>query len=177
MYVRFGGFALLLAIVLGSHAAFADDEFARKGAYAGAGGVWAIEEFGDGADDPYAGGFNLTLGYRVSQVLSVETEFEWVGHWYRDEDTAEEIRLSMWSWSANLKGNVPIGRISPYGVIGFGFYRVASERPPFALTGSTDDIDAMMKAGAGIDIYITKNVVFSPEWAYDFLFNGTESYD
>jgi opacity protein-like surface antigen len=186
MYVCFGGLALLIALVLGASPVLADDEFTRKGFYAGVGGVFAIEEFGDGADEPYGGGFDLTLGYRVGPVVSLETEFEWVGHWFRNEDTVDQIRISMWTWSANLKGNVPLGwikpdsalaRIQPYGTVGFGFYRVIYERFVEIAPGSSDDIDAMMMVAAGIDFYVTKNVVLSPEYSYNFLFNGTESLD
>jgi len=177
MHARLAGLALLAAMLLGSGPAVADDEFARKGVYAGAGGVFAIEEFGDGADDPYAGGFDLTLSYRASEVLSVETEFEWVGNWERTVVGEADTKINMYAWSANVKGNVPLGRISPYGTIGFGFYRVRYSRGMDSLPPPEDDIDAMMLAAVGVDFYLTKNLVLSPEWSYNFLFNGTASLD
>lgn len=177
MHARLAGLALGVAILLGSNPAGADDEFARKGAYAGGGAVWAIENFGDDVDDPYGGGFDLTLGYRVSEVLSVETEFEWVGNWDRTVPGEADTTINMFAWSANVKGNVPLGRISPYGAFGFGFYRVRYARGMDSIPPPDDDIDAMMLAAVGIDFYLTRHVVLSPEWSYNFLFNSTSSLD
>ena len=185
MYARLGGVAILVVVLLSSVSARADDEFDRKGFYAGAGGIVAFQNFGTKPDNNVGGGFDLQLGYRLTEVISVETEFEWAGFWDTTNQPPSGVppqpvpdtRSNVYTWSLNLKANVPLGRISPYAGLGFGFHRVRYQRDEFAVPGSSDDINAMMKVMLGVDFYVTEHIVLTPAASYNVLFNGNDGRD
>jgi opacity protein-like surface antigen len=171
------------ALLLPAAAVHADEEFERKGMYMAAGGLAALQNFGltDTSND-WVGGFDLRLGYRMNRVVSVETEYQWVGNWSDPGDAIasppiDPSEINAWTWSANVKGNVPLGRIQPYGLIGVGMYRVAIKRGMDDYPAPQDDIDAMMKGAIGVDFYVSRNFVVSPEVSYSALFDQNDSFD
>lgn len=183
MFDRFAALIVAAAALLLPAAVRADDDFERKGMYLAAGGLAALQNFGEiDPSNDWAGGFDFRLGYRVNSVVSVETEYQWVGNWDDPGDATsvppiDPSRVNAWTWSANVKGNVPLGRIQPYGLIGVGFYRVAINRGVDDYPAPEDDIDAMMKGAIGVDFYVTRRLVLSPEVSYSALFDQKSSFD
>lgn len=181
----FGRIAVLLAAaatvsMFASGSALADDdEFARKGVYVAAGGLAAIENFGeDESDDLVAGGFDLRAGYRANEILSLETEFAYAGKWLIPAEAPDaDGELNIWTWSLNVKANVPLGRISPYGVFGVGMHRSRADRGRDSSPPGQENIDAMFKGGIGVDFYVTRHIVLTPEVYYSANVDGKDNLD
>jgi opacity protein-like surface antigen len=178
MLCRIATYAVSVACVIAAGAATAEDDFTRKGIYVSAGGLVAFENFGEYETDDLVGGFDLHLGYRASEFISLETEFEWAGKWSTegqpDEDPGD---INVYTLSANLRGHVPFGRIQPYLVFGFGFHRSKVDRGSFSEGSSNDVVDGMIKGGLGVEYYLTRHIALGVEGAYSALFNRTNNTD
>ncbi len=162
---------LLLAPIAG-HAA--DDEaeeadFSRDGAYVRASGQVAWTTSQQGFPVPLLVswepefGLDVTLGWRNSERIGVETEFEWITN-------TEGAEYGSWLLGANLKYYVLKDRIQPY-LIG-GINGTWTKVP-----GATDSLyDWSFRNGIGVDYYLTRHWALSSEttfvWGVGDLWNN-----
>jgi opacity protein-like surface antigen len=167
-------FVAALALLPGAAAAY-DDDFARSGPYIGIGGIYTqnglIEDEVDDAlpsgvdlDVDDSAGVNALFGYRILPWLAAELQYEYVDGF---DITAvagpitQKIEVQSHLVTANLKAILPIWRIHPYLLAGAGVIRWEfDESGPFDVV-SSGETDFAGRAGAGIDFYLTRNIVLN----------------
>lgn len=126
-------------------------------------------------------GADVRFGRRLNSNLSVEAQFE-----YQKFDTEIDnwgpISVDTYGVTVNLKVSILTGRIQPYGLIGGGFM-YANPDSPFpiedilASRNSSDitkyteiidarDFGALMRLGAGVDVYLNEHVYMMAETTF-----------
>ncbi len=144
-------------------------EFARKGFYVGAGGIYAIENFNRTGslsfDDSL--GFNLRLGYRLHPHIAVEAAGEKTLGF-----DVKQFNGDIETWVATINGKffALTGQVQPYALVGVGAMNATTDGL-LILVGSngqpsTNETDVAFRYGAGVDTYITKNWVVNLEGSY-----------
>lgn len=146
-------------------------DYAAPGAYIGAGGIYAIENFQHthGLDVDNSSGFQVRGGYRFLPNLAAELLYQR----YTQFDTDPVGHASGWGLFANVKGIILTGRFQPFALVGLGYasgsqsFRNEKGTAPFPTNISTDDNSAFaMRFGGGLDIYLTPNWQTGFEVAY-----------
>jgi opacity protein-like surface antigen len=140
--------------------AMAQDEeeadFGRQGAYAIGRAKWAIVD----SDDPLGPnatldwqsnfGIDLTIGWRETEVLAIEGEFEWI-------PSVDGISSGTWLLGANTKFYAMTDRIQPYLVLGFnGMWAKVDGNDRY-------EVDWGFRQGIGLDYYLTKDLAITGE--------------
>jgi hypothetical protein len=164
--------AALGAALAAAPAALAQD-YLRTGWYAGARGVYAVEDFdlpGD-VDDDF--GFNLFGGYRLFSFLGSDFEFEYVDAMaVRGEPAGPnfDVRTFVLSWNFRayplawaFPPSSPFQRVQPYLAAGVSNQWVQIQRFP---SGDKDEGNFAGRLGAGIDVYLTENVALTTNGIY-----------
>jgi opacity protein-like surface antigen len=179
---------LLVCLAFASSPAWAQsDDFARRGAYLGVAGTYAIYTkaedeledafggvFGDvDLDNPF--GLNARAGYRFHSHFAAEGEFEWLSEADFDTDGAGSGNLpNGFVFTANGKAYALKGRFQPYVMAGPGFMIVDGD-------GSDDlggeEADFAARFGAGLDIYITRNILVDLHASYVLPVDDLEDLD
>jgi opacity protein-like surface antigen len=172
---RFHGILITLvscAVIAPSLAAA--DDFVRFGPYLGLNGAFGYPLFEDkvqdslgpvlGADTQldYTWGLNARAGVRLLSFLAVEAQYEWMQNFQIQPSNAgiPDIDLMGNTLTGNLKLYIPIRRIQPYFLAGFGFTNYKVEVTGF---GSRKDTYFAGRLGAGADVYITKHWAVNAE--------------
>jgi opacity protein-like surface antigen len=123
-------------------------------------------------------------GYRCHPRISAELQFEKVTDFdgsimengTPSNDSARNFDLELESlvFTNNLKGHLLTGRTQPFALLGVGFMRMESKA--YDSTGASTDgraanarertVNVAFRYGAGLDFYLTKNVVMTAEGSY-----------
>jgi opacity protein-like surface antigen len=169
--------AVLAAALLAPPAAPAED-FVRDGWYAGARGVYALEDFdlrqgGLDADVDDDFGFNLFAGYRMLKGLASDFEFEYVDALparaepagpsfdVRTFDLAWNFRVYPLAWV--FEPDSVFQRVQPYLSAGPSIQWVQLERIP---GNDRDEGNFAGRLGGGLDLYVTENIVITGDAIY-----------
>jgi len=123
--------------------------------------MFAVETFNNtgGLNFESSPGYNLRLGYRFHPNIAVEAMAEnAVG--FDLKGFGGEI--STWTTTVNGKFFALTGQFQPYGLLGIGAMQLKDKTPGPSL----NDFDLALRYGAGIDTYITENLVFNMEVSY-----------
>jgi hypothetical protein len=155
---------LILMIALSSFVAlpsFADDEdgaegidYARRGLYAGGhvllGSTRSDHPFGSDAELDWdtAGGIDLLVGWRESERLAYELQFDWLM-------SRDGIEYGNWAFGANMKYFFMEERWQPYFLSGVNGL-VAKVK-----NGSGSHFDWGFRHGVGLDYYLSENIALS----------------
>lgn len=149
--------------------------YARDGAYVGAGGLYAVELFDDnsvgGARTDNSWGFEVHGGYRFHPNAAAELRYEWFNEFDLDPG-----HIDGWAISINGKGYILTGRFQPYGLVGLGFMHGEGSAGNFAGAAHPSN-GFMMRFGGGMDVYATENIVVGPEFAYLLPTGSAEDLD
>jgi len=123
-------------------------------------------------------------GYRCHPRISAELQFEALADFdgsirengTPSNDSARNFDLELESlvFTDNLKGHLLTGRTQPFVLLGVGFMRMESKArdstggtiPGRAAQASERTVNVAFRYGAGLDFYLTKNVVMSAEGSY-----------
>ena len=173
-----------------------DDDFARRGFFLGASGVYAREDFDEGkeeqslrkANEPFpvdfslkdrnTGGLRVKGGRRCHERFSVEVEVEWLDDFTAKLDAVGNGKVNDISFSPvvggiNVKGYLLTGRIQPFALLGVGAMSIRTES-----TNTTGDLKAsqdtgllVARFGGGVDYYVTRNWVLSGQ--ADYVYSAT----
>ena len=162
-----------LVFSLGSAVYAQDVDYARRGAYFGAGAFLAFENFDDeipgvpvDADDSW--GLNARVGYRLHPHFAAELQYEWYDDFDIEVFGIKAAELDGWSLGVNGKGYLLTGRFQPYVLVGGGLLDVEIE-DTLGLGLSEDEEAFMWRFGVGLDSYLVGepgNMVLSIEAAY-----------
>jgi opacity protein-like surface antigen len=165
-----------LALPAAAHAqAQATDDYARRGFYLGGGGTYAFENFQDtgGIDFDDSIGANALVGYRLFSRFATQVSFEWVEGFELDEDAFFDLEVETFLLTFDVKAVPLTGRFQPYLVAGVGALYAETE----VLGTDFDDADFAARAGAGIDLYLTRNIFLALEAAYVLPTGDVEDLD
>jgi opacity protein-like surface antigen len=174
---------LTAALLIATPAVSEEEEsrFARNGPYVGGNIVGAsfvrLDQRGDLEGDEVAG-FNLYGGYRLTPVLAIEVQYEWLDKTDLHVDGTGDVgNLEIWSASANLKVFFWTERFQPYAVVGFGGMGADFEDSSgLGLGIGGTESDLAFRFGAGLDFYVTEHIVASAGANY-LLPGGSELED
>jgi len=139
-----------------------EDDFARKGAYVSAYGVYALNLYRD-TDKDYGNspGANVRVGYRGNEWYALEAVFEWI---HRFEANDPDVQARTLIGGVNAKFFPLHGRFQPYGLIGVNGYDINSKRE--TKNKDFEATDWGFRFGIGLDIYATRNWVVGLESSY-----------
>jgi opacity protein-like surface antigen len=124
-------------------------------------------------------------GYRCHPYFSTEIQFEALsdfdGSIFENgtppvDDSARGFGLELESlvFTVNAKGHLLTGRYQPFVLLGVGFMRMESKSrditggtlPTATANASDREVEVALRYGAGLDFYLTKNVVATAEGSY-----------
>jgi opacity protein-like surface antigen len=194
MRIRRSAPAAIVAIcVLLASPALAD-EFTRKGYYAAVHAAYGFELvdtdtfariFGlapAAVDADDAWGFNIRVGQRMKSWLGIELEYEWMDGVAIDQEQVTpfpgKVRIATYNpdvVTLNARFYAPVwllsdddivARTQPYLLVGGGLvsYDIQFEVP--RTTFSRRDNAFAFRGGAGLDVYLTKNIVLNVEGTF-----------
>jgi opacity protein-like surface antigen len=166
--------AVLGSLFLPQDAAAQDEEFeidpTLTGLYIGGSVGPAWDNFDLENDFGTAGVSSLILGYRGSEYISIESEFEWTPNSF--DSGGEDI--DTWMASLGFRIHFPIGRIEPYLTYGGGILHVDGRGPQF---GSIDKLDFAINGGAGVAYQWTERVSLFAESIYTWPISNVSGFD
>ncbi len=174
--------AALGAALAATPAARAED-YVRTGWYAGARGVYAVEDFDVDTPAPAIApskakaendfGFNLFGGYRLFSFLASDFEFEYIDAIpVRGKPAGPNFDVRTFSLSWNFRGyplawvfepGSPLQRLQPYLSAGVANQWIQLQRLP---SGDKDEGNFAGRLGGGLDLYLTENVVLTADAKY-----------
>jgi opacity protein-like surface antigen len=145
-------------------------------------GVYTFDLLDDMEDDVF--GVLGRGGYRCHPYISAELQFEALADFdgtIRENGTPSndwarnfDLELETLVFTDNLKGHLLTGRTQPFVLLGMGFMRMESKAHDAsgglisgrAAQASERTVNVAFRYGAGLDFYLTKNVVMSAEGSY-----------
>lgn len=168
-------------------------DFDRRGWFVGAQGVYALDLFDTKEEEASiratraqfkvdlnvrdTGGLNFRAGRRCHRRFSVEVEVEWLDDFDGDlifrSEKINDVSYSPIVGSVNLKGYLLTGRYQPYFLFGVGAMSVKTKSRD-TITGDKRSRMAglfVLRFGAGIDLYATRNWVVTAET--DYVYSAT----
>lgn len=172
-----------------------DDDYDRRGWFAGLQGVYAREDYDIDREErniqsqeDFPVEFNLTnhdvggvrgkFGRRCHSRFSVEFEMEWLDDFAGKEnltnngDLVSDIKFSTIAGTINTKGYLLTGRVQPFVLVGVGAMSVRGDRNPVGSNKSSqDDGHLVARFGGGIDFYATRHWVVSGQ--ADYVYSAT----
>jgi hypothetical protein len=137
-----------------------DGDFTRRGAFAGLGFNWQVPGFqGPFLEENYgkSWGFNARGGYRFFDWFAAEAIVEYADKFGPNRARSVAPDISLLSSTVNAKFIVPVERFQPYLELGAGFL-YANTGSGFFNSISDEDFGFAGRLGAGIDLYLTRNV-------------------
>jgi len=175
---------LLLGLILSfpGTGALAQDEgeeaadYSRTGWYVAASGVYVVENWagsnGDaGADDSQ--GFNLRVGSRITEWVSLEIEFEWIDDFFPDERQDFEIVTG----AVNTRVYPLGGRFQPFALAGLGIASTVVDHRDRNSSVRQSNADWGFRAGGGLDAYVTEQVAITAEATYVWTVGDVKDLD
>lgn len=162
----------------------AQHDFTRDGWYVQIQGIYALENFGEtggwgtgglDVDDTY--GFNVEAGYRVAQLFALGAEFEWT---YAFE-SGDLLRIGTQNVGIPFR-LYPLARLFDSGALANRFQPFIKLSPTWQwadreIEGHEDSGKGgfVGRMGAGLDIYITENLVIVASGLYNWPTGGIDS--
>jgi len=163
---------LILALTLMPGLALADEDdedetgpdYASTGIYIGAGFAMGFDQY-DGnmpsIDYSPGYGFDIVLGYRVHRFVGIEASYEYLDA-IDGKSGSPDVKTGLQTFSANVKGYLPIERFQPYLLGGIGTTKLTTESGPDKST----DSGLSFRAGGGLDYYLTESFALGVQASY-----------
>jgi hypothetical protein len=112
---------------------------------------------------------SLILGYRASEYLSTEIEFEWLSGFRSGDD-----ELDGWLTSLGFRVHFPIGQIEPYLTYGGAILHIDGRGATLGTVGATD---FAITGGGGLAYHWTDQFSVFAEGIYTWPIGGVEGFD
>jgi len=144
-------------------------------------------------------GLGVRAGYRMHSHLAVEAHFEWMKEFNIAFDDADRTQpnvsselgeIETWTATGNLKAYLLTGAIQPYALLGAGLMRFDSvntaQRTPLGTPGrriftlnisDRDGLGFAARLGAGVEMYVTKDVAIVVGASYVLPAGDAEKFD
>ena len=176
-----------------------DDDYDRRGWFAGLQGVYAREDYDVDREERNiqsqtefeiefslnnhdAGGVRGKFGRRCHSRFSVEFEMEWLDDFagevvnLSNGEVASDINFSTIAGTINTKGYLLTGRVQPFVLVGVGAMSVRGDNNPIGSNKSSqDDGHLVARFGGGIDFYVNRHWVVSGQADYVYSATNLES--
>jgi opacity protein-like surface antigen len=179
--IRFALICSLLTLAGAAPAAADDDSYDyvdRSGAYIGfstilAGMVELDDELEDDVgidvDSDLTWGLQARAGYRVHPLFGAEVNFEWLAELdVETEDIGTLGELELWTLTADAKLFLPNWKNAQFFVHAGAGVLEAEFTDDRGFGISEDELDFAARFGAGMDIYLTRNVTVTVGASYVF---------
>src|SRR5205085_11257121 len=109
-----------------------------------------------GGDTPLTRGvYAIAIGGSGAHHIGSELEFSDARHFFDAEDGTRTGRVI--TLMASVSVSVPVNRVRPYGIFGFGFIRQRGESTKGGLFTSLSDEDVGYSAGGGVTYQFAKH--------------------
>lgn len=153
-----------------------------------------VKFYGADVEDPMMG-VSAVVGYRASEVVAFELEGEWLFDSNKTDLTIRRLNEDgtvraestgsqtaevekLWTVTANIKAYPPLtGRFQPFGKVGLGVHHSEVVTDISALgikiQENSKKTTGVLRFGAGIDIYVTRNIVAEISAGYVVPFRRT----
>jgi hypothetical protein len=163
---------LSTTLLLAGHAQASD--YSRSGVYLGVNGAYGIDLFGDqlqglagvpsGVSTGNSWGLNARLGGRLLSWLALEAQYEWMDGIPVSYFGVNVATFKPNTVTGNLKIYIPIKMVQPYILAGAG---VSVWSLDLAVPGVPEQSQTGFagRLGAGLDLYLTRNVALNVEGA------------
>lgn len=157
----------------------------REGFTIGVGGIGALERF-DLDDQQAVLGSNITVeqptfggegrvGYRFHPAIALEGVFQQYSEFEFEQHDDEFASGRAWAATGNIKAYLAPGPLQPYALAGLGAMSLDVEDD--LNTGlDLDETEMMWRFGAGIDAYVSGNVLLYGECTYNMPFDDLEDF-
>jgi opacity protein-like surface antigen len=172
---------ILAACLLVAGATAAENRFSRPGYYIAVAGAYgiadsnvnALSQFSGLYAPPFSssgsGGLNLRVGKRLESWVAFEIEYEWMEQFSINQaggSEAASFRPNV--LTMNGKFVLPIPRIQPYLLAGIGLVNYDFKSAPLqsVLAFGSNYTGFAVRAGGGLDAYITDHIVVFFEGTY-----------
>ena len=163
------------------------DDYARRGLYVGAGASYVLERFDFPSATASVNGSSLVrldvdsgdswgaegrVGYRLHPNVAVEGQLQYYDEFGLDVQISpgsnvsrQVLTIDGLSVMGNVKGYPLTGRVQPYGLAGMGFLWLQFEDTR-GLGIEHNEVEFAGRVGAGIDAYLTRNLLLNLETSY-----------
>ncbi|VFQ46508.1 porin family protein [Desulfoluna butyratoxydans] len=125
-----------------------------------------IDTGSNGIDFDESVGFNVRLGYRVSDSLEAEIDYLYIDGFDGSVAGIEAFELDGYAITANAKWYPSKGKVQPYCLVGAGFADLTASVDFLDTHDAESDWGTVLRAGAGVDAYISEKVFFFGEISY-----------
>lgn len=146
-----------------------DLSFSREGAYLGAGGTYAVDDFDIPGDQKDSATIVFRAGYRGYSWLSVDFLGEVITSFEGDDSLDNDV--DGYAVTVNARVIAPLGRVEPWVMFGIGFLDMDEDQ-----SRSSDD-DLAFRPAAGFDLYLTPHWAIYGEAAYMIGTGDVADYD
>jgi hypothetical protein len=120
-------------------------------------------------------GFNGRLGF-AGEIFSSELQFEYLPSFEASVLGITAAEWSMFTMTANARVQAPLGRVQPYALLGGGFTRSAMSAR-FSSVADTSFYGGALRAGGGLNLYLTEHVAFGGDVTYVVPFGDNDELD
>ncbi len=170
-------------MLLGAGGAAAQD-YTRDGWYAGARGLWGVEDFDARASADDTWGFDAYAGYRMGKNFAGEIEFEYFDGFDADLPGGGSGDYRLFSMSLGMKvfplarafapGSI-YQRVQPY-VTAAPSWQWVQSRSFSGGNAEGDDGGFAGRFGAGLEIYLTESIVLTGDASYSLPVGGASDF-
>jgi opacity protein-like surface antigen len=139
------------------------------GVYLGASMGVAWDDFREAGEFSPSQLSSLIVGYRGSEYISLESEFEWLAGFQRKDE-----EIDGWMTSLGFRVHFPIGRLEPYLTYGAGILHVEGRG---ASLGRVNATDFAFLGGGGLAFQWTDRFSIFAEGMYTYPISGVQRFD
>ncbi len=132
-------------------------------------GFYSTEENGNDELDGYLG---VQMRFRFNSVFGIEASFDWREDEYTIVTPYEETKMTVEHHPVLVSAMfdlVPFSSVSPYVLMGIGWYYMEEKYEGYDYYYETDDRDFGYHLGGGINAYFNPNMCFNADLRYNFL--------